>query len=356
MKKSVRLNGGAFRRNLRRISAVGLCGAMLLTVVPGPMAVMAAEDEVTTEPDTEVTEPDTEVTEPDTEVTEPVAKSQTIKVKTASKTYAQNTIRMNGKSFQIGASAKTALSYKVLSGGKYISVSKKGVVTIKKGLPCGTYKIRVTAAATEKYKKATKDVKITVKKSTPVMSKLPIKWDLKNNKKVTCQYYVNPSIYKNGSVTIKDVKTTKGKKNNKVTFTVQWDRPNSLAKTEVARIRDSFTGYGFGYYYSVVDYQTGECLEGENAYGVKVKAGKWKESNEKTFSDGSWWFSYPTKVTVKVTITYPKTYKDLCVVAGGQGDPDKANQFYDGKITFDKTNGVLYSKSHKNLCHAIRFK
>ena len=46
---------------------------------------------------------------------------------------------------------------------KYISISKKGVVTFKKKAKRGTYKIEITAAAKGNYKKTTKIVTIKVK-------------------------------------------------------------------------------------------------------------------------------------------------------------------------------------------------
>lgn len=56
------------------------------------------------------------------------------------------------------------LTYKVTKGSKkYISVSKSGKVTLRKGCKKGTYKITITACKTKKYKKATKVVIIKVK-------------------------------------------------------------------------------------------------------------------------------------------------------------------------------------------------
>lgn len=59
------------------------------------------------------------------------------------------------------------LSYEVVKAPKnaasYIKVSKKGVVTIKKGAPKGTYKIRITARQTKKYMEGRKTVTIKVK-------------------------------------------------------------------------------------------------------------------------------------------------------------------------------------------------
>lgn len=91
---------------------------------------------------------------------------QTIKVKVASKTLKASDLKKKAISFSIGAKAKTSLTYKVIQtpsrASKFISVSKKGKVKIKKGAKKGTYKIRITAAASGKYKKATKTIKIKV--------------------------------------------------------------------------------------------------------------------------------------------------------------------------------------------------
>ena len=52
-------------------------------------------------------------------------------------------------------------------GNGYITVSKTGKVTVQKGMPRGTYtlKVKVTAKATQNYKAktVTKSIKITVK-------------------------------------------------------------------------------------------------------------------------------------------------------------------------------------------------
>ena len=58
------------------------------------------------------------------------------------------------------------VTYKVRgkkSAKKYIKVSKKGKVTIKKGIKRGTYKIVIKAKATKNYKRGKKVVKITIK-------------------------------------------------------------------------------------------------------------------------------------------------------------------------------------------------
>ena len=89
---------------------------------------------------------------------------QTITAKASAKTYKASVLKKKKQAFSIGAKAsgKGKLTYKS-NKTKYVTVSTKGKVTIKKGTPKGTYKITVTAAATGNFKKATKTIKITVK-------------------------------------------------------------------------------------------------------------------------------------------------------------------------------------------------
>lgn len=85
------------------------------------------------------------------------------------KSYKQK--KLSKKKVTIDLKAKTTgngkLSYKVTSYPKkmkkFISVSKKGKVTLKKKAKKGTYKVRITASATSAYNKATKTVSIKVK-------------------------------------------------------------------------------------------------------------------------------------------------------------------------------------------------
>lgn len=92
-----------------------------------------------------------------------VKDKQTIKLTKKSASYKASVLKKASKSFQIGAKAEGKLTYSVASGKKYISVSKTGKVTVKKGTPKGTYKINVKAAATDKYQAASAVVKIVVK-------------------------------------------------------------------------------------------------------------------------------------------------------------------------------------------------
>ena len=92
---------------------------------------------------------------------------QKITAKNSAKKVKVSAVKKKAVSYTIGAKAKCSLSYQISStpnnAGKYISVTKKGKVTLKKGAPKGTYVIRITAKETSVYKKATKNVKVTVK-------------------------------------------------------------------------------------------------------------------------------------------------------------------------------------------------
>lgn len=76
------------------------------------------------------------------------------------------TLKNKAVTYEIAAKAYGAISYEVTEGdADCISVSSKGVITLKKGCKKGHYEVTVTAAATKsgKYKKAKKVIEITVK-------------------------------------------------------------------------------------------------------------------------------------------------------------------------------------------------
>ena len=93
-------------------------------------------------------------------------KTQTIKVKTASKSFKVAALNKAAKSFKIGAktNGKGKLSYKVTKKNAKLTF-KNGKVTVKKGTKAGSYKmkVKITAAAKGNYKKTTKTFVITVK-------------------------------------------------------------------------------------------------------------------------------------------------------------------------------------------------
>lgn len=95
----------------------------------------------------------------------------TIKVKVTAKTYKKATVKKKKQTFSIGASVigKGKLTYKFSKyygkSKKYLTISKTtGKITVKKGAPKGTYKVKVkiSAAANTNCNAATKTVTIKV--------------------------------------------------------------------------------------------------------------------------------------------------------------------------------------------------
>ena len=89
---------------------------------------------------------------------------QTITAKGLSKTFKAKQLKKAKKTFEIKASAETALSYKVTKKNAKLKF-KNGKVTVKKGTKKGTYsmQVKITAKANAAYQSAEKTVTIKVK-------------------------------------------------------------------------------------------------------------------------------------------------------------------------------------------------
>lgn len=130
----------------------------MVTPIVTPTATPTATAAPTPSPENRITSPSS-----------PVAfKSQTIiiaKIKTIkAKTLKKKSVKVNLKAKADGNGKITYKITKYPKGmKKYIKVNKKGVVTFKKKAKKGTYKIRITAAASGKYKRTTKVISIKVK-------------------------------------------------------------------------------------------------------------------------------------------------------------------------------------------------
>ena len=218
------------------------------------------------------------------------------------------------------------------------------------------------------------------------MKKANVKWDLKNNK--TLKYKTKWSEVGTKTHTVKmtnyKVKNAKKKGYKQCTFTLTYTRNLKLTKKQRNNMLDfacggpEFVSPGGEFYYTVVDYKTGKCLEKSNKQKVKVTRSKWKYSNWTKISDGHGsWFEYAKKATVNVKIVYPKKYKNLAIGVGGYTKAPyahsditvgggaasatyeivtpNANKFYKGKKAFsDET--LLYSKKDKSYAHFMRVK
>lgn len=111
--------------------------------------------------------------------------------------------------------------------------------------------------------------------SKPDMKKANVKWDLKNNK--TIKYKTTWSVLGTKTHTVKmtkyKVKNAKKKGYKQCTFTLTVNRKINPTKDQVMDMWnlwdfyyfDNYDNgpYGGGFWYTVVDYKTGKCLEGE---------------------------------------------------------------------------------------------
>lgn len=89
--------------------------------------------------------------------------SNPLKVVTKNQKIKASAVKKKAKTFTVKVTkAQGKVSYKS-SKPKYVTVSAKGKVTIKKGTPKGKYKITVTAKGKEIYNKKSKTITITVK-------------------------------------------------------------------------------------------------------------------------------------------------------------------------------------------------
>ena len=157
------------------------------------------------------------------------------------------------------------------------------------------------------------------------MKSLKLKWDLKKNgKKLTVKRKTITVKARTGKVWIDDYKK-KTLKNGKiqVTFKGHWYfKNNKFTKKQVHKIvttskkKYKCSNMNTAPFFAFVDYNTGTSLEKSNKYGVKVTyrySDDWisicKDKHGHTAGSARY-----ADITVK--ITYPKSYKGLCIGLG----------------------------------------
>lgn len=219
--------------------------------------------------------------------------------------------------------------------------------------------VNYVTAATETGTNSTAELETTTKKTTTKndMSKLGLKkWS--NKKKYSFTNNLGNNVTQSLKYSITNFKKTKSSKKgyNKITFTfiVTSNDPikdkSQLHKYVNSRVRPF-------YYYAIIDSKTGKCLEtANNKHNVTVKNSGFKHINYPTkYDDDGCSSCFYKSFSTKVTITYPKTYKDLGIVIGtynynvadGQLLDDN---FWNGSTSFRKT------KAYKKFKKYIRYK
>lgn len=170
----------------------------------------------------------------------------------------------------------------------------------------------------------------------------------------------------NCTYTVKSIKIKKAKKAGYKTATIileireKWT-PNNQQVISMANYGDDDGELEDGWIWAfVVDGKTGEYLDnkrGAKKYGITCKTTGWHYLNEwrYTASDGSW-VEFPRLKRLKYTITYPKSYKNLCVGIGvGQRKYNESamNKFEAGRVTYAKS---WWNKYNNGSTHFVRVK
>ena len=91
--------------------------------------------------------------------------SQSISVAKSQWAYKAKSLAKKAVKFSLGAKAKAALRYAAgdAKSKKFLKITKKGKVTLKRGAKKGVYKIVVKVAESGNYLAASKTVKVKVK-------------------------------------------------------------------------------------------------------------------------------------------------------------------------------------------------
>lgn len=101
-------------------------------------------------------------------VTSTGKQTQRISVGSGRKTLSVSALRRSKKTFSMGIHCSSgAFSCQKVSGSKRLSINSKGIVTVKKNTPKGTYtmKVKITAKGNREYKKKSITRKVRVKVS-----------------------------------------------------------------------------------------------------------------------------------------------------------------------------------------------
>jgi hypothetical protein len=192
--------------------------------------------------------------------------------------------------------------------------------------------------------------------TTDHMKNVGVNWNLRQGKSVKFTSRSSLAGKKTGTITLKSLKTTESGDYYRTTATLVLKLKCGFTKAQVKKVmHGGTTNFALWRYATVVDYDTGKCLEESNDLDVDVTMNESSSGKYKIYdSDGCYMEDYKT-VTEKITIEYPKSYAGLCIVAGGATQSrltSATNKFFDGKTLFGKT--VLASKKDKSYAHGIR--
>ena len=193
-------------------------------------------------------------------------------------------------------------------------------------------------------------------KGKPYMKGVDVRWNLKPDKEVSFKTNFNGYGYITVKVKATDFKIEESDQEgyNQLSCKLVYTFPKlKLSKKQVDKI--IAVGKGFYYIWTVLDYDTGLSVEGQNDKDVIVKSGDWEHSDNNYICKGSNgdYTQYSKSVSKEINVIYPQNYKGLCLMVGGTTqDLDEA--FFNGEVPLKKTN--YYKKGMKNLSSLMRVK
>lgn len=213
-------------------------------------------------------------------------------------------------------------------------------------------------AATKKT--TTTKASTTKKTSTAVMAKLKLRWSLKADKKLSITEPYAGVGAKKSTIVMKNykVRASKNKPGYKVlSFDVVRTLGWAPTKKQVHKIMNSdyyvdTDSVGGGIYVAVVDRTTGKSLAVKgNKQKVTVRSSEWTFSNPTkmiTDEDRCHSLALWKKSKIHVSVTYPSSYKGLCIGVGGYNkkvETKADTQFWQGKTSFKNTSFYKSAKS-----------
>ena len=108
-------------------------------------------------------------------------------------------------------------------------------------------------------------------------------------------------------------------------------------------------------WYTIVDYNTGKCLEVPNSYGVTVSDSGFTHTST-TYRTSGYGITMQN-AAVDVRIEYPYQYKNMCIGVGGVNSIDMKSadsRYWKGKTAFWNTKSYRSSK-YKNIAYFGRW-
>lgn len=189
-----------------------------------------------------------------------------------------------------------------------------------------------------------------------------ITWDLKAKKNITYYTYVGGAGFIKQKAKVTKLSKSASSKPGYIILTleVSFTRQVSLNANQIKKICSYYNSNNVllspRCCYIVADYKSGKCLMNKNDKGVTVGRASWAYSGEKTYKSGSRSVSI-RNASMRVTIEYPKTYKDMCIGVGGWStiqESEADETFWSGTIPFWKSKGKYSTK--KKVSHFMRVK